>query len=103
MTVKPFSVDLGQLKSRHKDTTPQAVEKTDRIGAALGFEDRSSKGRRGRKPSPRTGQVHARVIPNIAEEIADEARRRGVQQGVIIEEAWSLYLAHQGRRGQQGS
>lgn len=25
------------------------------------------------------------------EEIANEARRRGVQQGVLIEEAWALY------------
>ena len=49
--------------------------------------------KRGRRPSPRTGQVHAKVMPNIADEIGDEARRRGVQQGVLIEEAWALYKA----------
>jgi hypothetical protein len=32
-------------------------------------------------------------MPNIADEIGDEARRRGVQQGVLIEEAWALYKA----------
>ena len=100
---KPFAVDIGQLKSRPKDSTPQAIEKVDRAGAALGFDDRSSKGRRGRKPSPRTGQVHARVMPNVAEEIAEEARRRGVQQGVVLEEAWSLYQAQQGREGDKRS
>jgi len=35
--------------------------------------------------------VHAKVMPGISEEIANEARRRGIQQGVIIEEAWTLY------------
>jgi len=49
--------------------------------------------RRGRKPSPRTGQVHAKVMPNVAKEISREAVVRGVQQGVLIEEAWALYKA----------
>lgn len=88
---KPFSVDLGRLKSRAKDTSPQALEKTDRAGDELGFVARSPEKRRGRKPSPRTGQVHAKVMPDVSEEIANEALRRGVQQGVIIEEAWELY------------
>lgn len=88
---KPFSVDLGRLKSRAKDTSTQALEKTDRAGEELGFVPRSSEKRRGRKPSPRTGQVHAKVMPNVSDEIADEARRRGVTQGIIIEEAWRLY------------
>jgi hypothetical protein len=88
---KPFAVDLGRLKSRAKDTTTQALEKTDRAGEELGFVPRSPEKRRGRKPSPRTGQVHAKVMPNVSDEIAEEARRRGVTQGVIIEEAWELY------------
>jgi hypothetical protein len=89
--VKPFSVDLGRLKSRAKDTTAQTIEKTDRAGEELGFVGRSEEKRRGRKPSPRTGQVHAKVMPEVSDEIANEARRRGVQQGVILEEAWALY------------
>jgi hypothetical protein len=88
---KPFSVDLGRLKSRAKDTSTQALEKTDRAGEELGFVPRSTEKRRGRKPSPRTGQVHAKVMPNVSDEIAEEARRRGVTQGVILEEAWELY------------
>lgn len=88
---KPFSVDLGRLKSRAKDTSPQAIEKVDQAGEDHGFTTRQPEKRRGRKPSPRTGQVHAKVMPLVSDEIANEARRRGVQQGVIIEEAWSLY------------
>jgi hypothetical protein len=92
MSDKPaFQINLGGLKRREKEATPVAVEKADRAGEAHGFVDRSPKGKRGRPPSPRTGQVHAKVMPDIADEIAAEAKRRGVQQGVLIEEAWALY------------
>lgn len=91
-----FSIDVSGLKSRSKDQTQQTVEKIDRAGEAHGFVDRSPKGRRGRPRSPRTGQVHAKVLPNVSEEIAAEAKRRGVQQGVLIEEAWTLYCAKNG-------
>ena len=88
---KPFNIDLGRLKTREKDRSPQAVEKADRAGEELGFIAREAQKRRGRRPSPRTGQVHAKVMPEVSEEIANEAKRRGVQQGVILEEAWALY------------
>lgn len=93
MSEKPFSIDLGRLKSREKDRSPVTLERADRVGEDLGFVDRAPAKRRGRKPSPRTGQVHAKVMPDVADAIGAEARRRGVQQGVIIEEAWALYLA----------
>lgn len=97
MSDKPtFSIDVGGLKSRAKGKgTPQEVEKIDRAGDALGFVDRSPKRKRGRPASPRTGQVHAKVLPHVSEEISAEAKRRGVQQGVLIEEAWALYCKHQ--------
>ena len=97
MSEKPaFSIDVAGLKSRAKDRTPQAVEKVDRAGEAHGFVDRTPKKKRGRPPSPRTGQVHAKVLPHISAEISDEAKRRGVQQGVLIEEAWKLYCEQKG-------
>ena len=86
-----FSIDLGSLKTRRKDITPDLVKRADAIAEQHGFVNRDEQGRRGRKPSPRTGQVHAKVMPHVADEIANEARRRGVQQGVVIEEAWELY------------
>ncbi|SNB73272.1 hypothetical protein SAMN07250955_11099 [Arboricoccus pini] len=89
---KPFTIDLRQLKSRNKDGSPQVVQRVDAAGEGLGFVDRSAKKQRGRRPSPRTGQVHAKVLPHVAEEIGNEARRRGVQQGVVIEDAWALYV-----------
>jgi len=90
---KPFSVDLKQLRSRPKDTSPATIQTADRAGEQHGFVAREATGRRGRPPSPRTGQVHAKVLPHIADEIATEATRRGVTQGILIEEAWALYLA----------
>lgn len=99
MADKPFSVDLGRLRSREKDRSAAAVERADRAGEELGFVDRDPVKRRGRKPSPRTGQVHAKVLPHVAEEIAAEARRRGVQQGVVLEEAWALYKGRESDLG----
>lgn len=96
MSDKPFSIDLGRLKSRAKETTPETSARVDQAAEELGFVARAPEKRRGRKPSPRTGQVHAKVMPGIAEEIANEARRRGVQQGVLIEEAWALYKQKSG-------
>lgn len=93
MSDKPaFQINVGGLKSRNKGiSAPQELQKIDRAGDAHGFVDRSPKKRRGRPASPRTGQVHAKVLPEFSEEIAAEAKRLGVQQGVLIEEAWQLY------------
>ena len=97
MSDKPvFSIDVGGLKRRQKDSSATVQEKVDHAGEAHGFVDRTPKKRRGRAPSPRTGQVHAKVLPHISAEISAEAKRRGVQQGVLIEEAWALYCARQG-------
>jgi hypothetical protein len=88
---KPFSIDLTNLRTRRKDVSDKSVGKADRAGEQHGFVNREPPRKRGRQPSPRTGQVHAKVMPDIADEIANEAKRRGVQQGVLIEEAWALY------------
>lgn len=91
----PFRIDLGKLRSRDKDSSPKTVFRSDSIGEKHGFVEREPRKKRGRKPSPRTGQVHAKVLPDVACEISEEAKRRGVQQGVLIEEAWSLYKQSQ--------
>ena len=44
--------------------------------------------RRSVDESQARGQAHAKVMPGISEH-CNEARRRGVQQGVIVEEAGS--------------
>jgi hypothetical protein len=94
MSDKPaFSIDLASLKTRRKDVSNSSIERVDAAAEQHGFVNREPPRRRGRQPSPRTGQVHAKVMPHIADEIAEEARRRGVQQGVLIEEAWALYKA----------
>lgn len=94
MSDKPaFSIDIARLRTRQKDVSSEAIGKADAAAEQHGFINREPPKRRGRQPSPRTGQVHAKVIPRVADEIADEASRRGVTQGVLIEEAWELYKA----------
>jgi len=91
MSNPPFQIDLASLKTRRKDVSAETLERADTAGEQHGFIAREPQRKRGRQPSPRTGQVHAKVMPHVADEIADEAKRRGVQQGVLIEEAWLLY------------
>ena len=92
MSDKPaFSIDIARLRTREKDISPEAIGRADVAAEHHGFVNREPTRRRGRLPSPRTGQVHAKVMPDVADEIASEAARRGVTQGVLIEEAWALY------------
>ena len=95
-----FQIPIGKLKARKdKERTPAEQKRVDEVAEAHGFTSRepssieAKKRGRGRPKSPRIGQVHAKVLPPIHEEIADEAARRGVTQGVIIEEAWAFYKA----------
>ena len=93
----PFKIDIGGLRSKPKDSAPSRIAAADAAGEEHGFVARQAVGRRGRQPSPRTGQIHAKVYPNVSDEIANEAQRRGVTQGVILEEAWAMYLAANSR------
>ena len=76
-----FAVDLARLRPREKDQSAGAIAQADEAGDRHGFHSREPHRRGGRAPSPRTGQIHAKVMPGIPEEIAHEAKRRGVQQG----------------------
>ncbi len=93
---EPYAIDIRGLRRRPKEEAPDTASRVDEVGETLGFVEREPQKRRGRPKSPRTGQVHARVLPGYSEEIAAEARRRGVQQGVLIEEAWLLYKQDKG-------
>ena len=96
MTKPAFSIDVKDLKSRNKATNAADIDRIDRAGEVHGFVERPLQKKRGRPASPRTGQVHAKVLPEFSAEISAEARRRGVQQGVLIEEAWQLYREKHG-------
>ena len=97
MSDKPaFSIDLDQLKTHRKDSAPNTLARADAAAKQHGFIGRGGQGRRGRKPSPRIQQVRGKVLPPVADEIAAKSQRQGVQQGVIIEEAWALYKAKSG-------
>lgn len=82
---------LAGLTARPKDTGPAEVRKVDEVGEARGFVDRTPRKKPGRKPSPRTYQLHPKVFPRVGEAIAAEAERRGITQGQLVEEMWDVY------------
>ena len=82
---------LAGLKARPKGNGPEVVRKADAVGEKRGFVDRSPRRKPGRKPSPRTYQLHPKVLPDVGEALAAEAEARGLTQGQLIEELWRLY------------
>lgn len=91
----PFKIDIGGLRSKNKPADNRSVAAADAAATEHGFLPRDPVRRRGgRSPSPRTGQIHAKVLPDVADGVAEEAQRRGVTQGVVIEDAWALYEQH---------
>lgn len=89
---------LAGLKARPKKTSPAEVRKVDDVGEKRGFVDRSPRKKPGRKPSPRTFQLHPKVMPETGAAIAAEAERLGLTQGQLIEQMWVQYRAGQGAR-----
>lgn len=92
---EPFRIDASALRKRAKPTDVAMLKAVDDRAEAQGFVAREGT-RGGRKPSPRVGQVHAKVLPEVRDELLEEAARRGVTQGVLIEEAWALYKERKG-------
>ncbi|RUS65271.1 chromosome partitioning protein ParB [Pseudorhodobacter sp. E13] len=82
---------LAGLKAKPKDTTAAEVRRVDEVGEARGFLDRTPRKKPGRKPSPRTYQLHPKVFPEVGEAIAAEAERVGITQGQLIEMMWEAY------------
>jgi hypothetical protein len=82
---------LAGLTARPKDTGPAEVRKVDDVGEARGFVDRTPRKKPGRKPSPRTYQLHPKVFPRVGGAIASEAERLGITQGQFIEQMWDFY------------
>lgn len=82
---------LSGLKARPKGATVEEVRRIDEVGEARGFLDRTPRKKPGRKPSPRTHQLHPKVFPEVGEAIAEEAEKLGITQGQLIEEMWEIY------------
>lgn len=83
---------LGGLVARPKPSTVEDVRRIDEVGEARGFVDRTPRKKPGRKPSPRTYQMHPKVMPQIGEAITDEAEKLGLTHGQLIEKMWQIYL-----------
>lgn len=82
---------LSGLKARPKADTAEDIRQIDKVGEDRGFVDRSVRKKPGRKPSPRTYQIHPKIMPDVGEAIADEAARRGITQGHLIELMWEQF------------
>lgn len=87
---------LSGLKARSKDISAEDLRKIDRVGEARGFSDRTTRKTPGRKPSPRTHQLHPKILPAIGEEIVAEAERLGITQGQLVERMWQTYCHKSG-------
>ena len=83
------------LMARPKPASAEDVRIADDVGEARGFLDRTARKKPGRKPSPRTFQLHPKVFPEVGEAISVEAERLGITQGQLIELMWEHY---QGQR-----
>lgn len=85
---------LAGLTARPKLASADEVRRADEVGEARGFLDRTPRKKPGRKPSPRTFQLHPKVFPEIGEAISTEAERLGITQGQLIEMMWEQYQRH---------
>lgn len=94
---------LAGLKARPKGATVEEVRRVDEVGEARGFLDRTPRKKPGRKPSPRTYQLHPKVFPKVGEAIAAEAERLGITQGQLIEMIWEAYGSNPENRKTTGS
>lgn len=86
---------LAGLTARPRDTSIEKVRRVDEVGESRGFADRSPHKKPGRKPSPRTYQLHPKVFPGVGEAIAAEAEKLGITQGQLIERMWETYALKQ--------
>jgi hypothetical protein len=85
---------LAGLTAWPKPASADEVRRADEVGEARGFLDRTPRKKPGRKPSPRTFQLHPKVFPEIGEAISAEAERLGITQGQLIELMWEQYQRH---------
>ena len=74
------------------DKSNQPLDALDEIAAEKGYVSRAPR----RRTTTRTGQIHSWVHPQVRQYLLDEAYRRRVQQGVILEEALELYKKYGG-------
>ena len=95
---------LPGLKARPKERVEEVLQDIDEIGARRGFVDRepaTSMGapfrkKPGRKPSPRTQQLHPRVLPSTGRAFLDAAKDRRLSQGQMFEVIWAYWLNGEG-------
>ena len=75
------------------DKTGGQLDAVDEAADKEGYVSREPQKheKRGRPRNPLSEQIHSKVYPETKKWLLAEARRRGVLQGVILEEALELY------------
>lgn len=86
---------LTGLVAKPKPSSARVIRDVDEMAEGRGFVDRSPRKKPGRKPSPRTYQIHPKLLPDIGEAIAEEAGERGITQGHLIEMMWKCWQKRQ--------
>lgn len=100
---------LPGLKARPKGQVEEALQKIDEHGDRRGFVDREPatsmsvpfRKKPGRKPSPRTQQLHPRVLPATSQAFFAAARERGLSQGQMFEVIWAYWRDREGGNDDQ--
>ena len=95
---------LPGLKARSKGRVGDALQDIDEVGARRGFVNREPgtsmtapmRKKPGRKPSPRTQQLHPRVLPVTGQAFMDAARDRRLSQGQMFELIWAYWRDREG-------
>lgn len=96
MSGSPENPFLGKLRARPKESKPDDVAQIDRVAEERGFVDRTPRRKPGRKASPRTFQLHPKVLPRCGMSVTREAERLGVTQGHLVEMMWAAYEREKG-------
>ena len=88
-------IDVGRVKTTNKSS--DRLDDVDVAADKEGYVSREPRktGKRGRPRNPLSEQIHSKVRPETKEWLLEEASRRCVMQGVILEEALELYRQKQ--------
>ncbi len=63
-----FKIDNDQLAVAKSQTKPASIQQLNNLDAVADDQGFASRG--GRERSPRTGQIHAKVLPQISADIS---------------------------------
>lgn len=91
-----FKIEIEDVPAIDKRQSNPQLDKVDKMAEEKGYVSRDPQ----KTKILRKGQIHTWVQQHVREYLLDEAYRRRVQQGVIVEEALELYKKYGSRADQ---